>query len=391
VLLGFHLALPSVLSQWHENIPDESAYQGLAKNLATNGSYFLDSASFHHRPGAPNSYFAPGWPACLALGYRLAGGPSGFWLMLGLAWCAGLALTARLAEALHLSDAARWDLLLWLTTNPALLYYHAHLMTEPLTLALGAGLLATGVHWVERPQWRTLVALGVLSGLAHLTRTALLLPVMSIGLVAMATIPWRRLLLMGLVFVSLHAAVIGPWLLRMDRIGAGGHATELKLGTNLFIYNNIHVQNPYRPSPGESYHEPPDLDEMRPASRDSLLLRLGLRSIAHRPDLYLRNCLRRVGYLFSPWPNFTTPSPLKTVVLLLTTGVYLYAFWGLFLIALWRGAKMTRGRWVVLMALGLWYAFHIFLHASVRQRLPSDVWVAALALSAWSARCRPRG
>jgi hypothetical protein len=264
-------------------------------------------------------------------------------------------------------------------------------MTEPLTLALGAGLLATGIEWVERPQWRTLVALGVLSGLAHLTRTALLLPVLSIGLVAMATIPWRRLLPMALVFVLFHAAVISPWLLRMERIGAGGRSTELKLGINMFIYNNTLVNNPYRLGPGESHHEPPDLDEMTPASRDSRLLRLGVRSILLRPDLYLRNCLRRAGYLLSPWPNFTTPSPLKTAVLLLTTVIYLYAFWGLFLRTLWLGIPMTKGRWVVLLALGLWYAFHILLHASVRQRLPSDVWVAALALSAWSDRCRPCG
>ena len=47
----------------------------------------------------------------------------------------------------------------------------------------------------------------------------------------------------------------------------------------------------------------------------------------------------------------------------------------------------------MVVALGMWYAFHIMINASIRERLPSDIWITALAIVTWalqaatSARC----
>jgi uncharacterized membrane protein len=38
----------------------------------------------------------------------------------------------------------------------------------------------------------------------------------------------------------------------------------------------------------------------------------------------------------------------------------------------------------MVVALGIWYAFHIMINASIRERLPSDVWIAALAIVTWA-------
>ncbi len=390
MLLGFHLLLPSFLSRWHVYIPDEDAYQNLGQNLARRGVYALDQGSFYHQPGAPNSYFAPAWPALLAVGQRLGGGLSGDWIVLGLVWCLASVTAWKLGRSLGLGPARCSLLLAWLTTNPLYLYYHAHLMTEPLTIALAAAILAMGVELVRAPRWGLVVVLGVLSGLGHLSRTSLLLPMIAIWIVAATCIPPRRFVAMAMVCLALHLAIVAPWLAQMGRIQAGTRATELKLGINLFVYNNNNVRNPYQPVPGETLGEPPGLEQLTPAERDATLFRLAVRGIVARPDRYLLNCLRRACYLFSPWPNFTATSPLKTMVMCLSTIVYFYVPWGAILFGFWRGSRLDRGQWVVLLSLLLWYAFHILVHASVRQRLPSDLWVSAFALSIWS-QGRERG
>jgi len=385
-LLSFHLLLPVALARWSVQIPDEDVYTGLAKNIATLGRFVLDFGAFHHAAFTPYTYVAPGWPAWLALGY-LVGGVAGMWIMLGLAWCLALILAELLARVLKLTRAARWGLLGWLTTNPLLLYYHSHEMTEAMALALGLGLVALGIAWLERPTWRTLLLLAIVSGLGRLTRSALVIPVAAIAIVAIATVrPWSRLLRMGLVFVVVQTAVVAPWLVRMHEVGAGMTSTELKLGVNLFIYNNVHVDNPYNVRPDESFQEPAGLDDMTPAARDKLLTRLGIEGIAQQPSKYIRNCARRVGYLLSPLPNFSESGKLKAIALALTTLIYLYGFWAAFGIAEGLGAGLSRAEWVLLLSVVFWYAFHIAFHASVRQRIPSDPWIAALALAVWSRR-----
>lgn len=388
-LLAIHLALPPVLARMHADIADEDAYRALGAALADRGSFALEEGSFHHRPGAPNTYFAPGWPLVLAGGRLLGGSEAGPWAALGLSWCLALIAADRLARALGLPDRARWALLLWLTLDPIYLYYHGHLMTEPLAVAMGLAILAVGVRFASGARWTDLAALGVLSGLGHLVRTALVLPVLASWLVASATVPWRRLVPRAVVFAALHLAVVGPWLARMERVGAGGLATELKLGHNLYCYNNIYVENPYRPRPGDSYRFPEGLEDLSPSERDGRLLRLALGGIVRRPDLYLRNCLRRVAYLLSPLPQFRDASPAEAAALAAATVAFVWAPWALVLAVLSRRrGPRTRGEWVVLAAIALWYAAHVLVHASIRQRLPSDPWVAALALAlvSWSPR-----
>ena len=93
-------------------------------------------------------------------------------------------------------------------------------------------------------------------------------------------------------------------MLRMRSVGAGLGVTEVKLGQNLFLYNYPDVNNPYNVRPGEHMDFPSGLGRHEscraetPCWCDSVLP-----VYSTTPLKYLQNCLRRVGYLFSPVPN----------------------------------------------------------------------------------------
>jgi hypothetical protein len=63
----------------------------------------------------------------------------------------------------------------------------------------------------------------------------------------------------------------------------------------------------------------------------------------------------------------------------------LYLTWLLVLVGFTRRRQLSFDARLLLLTLLIWYAFHIFVHASVRQRVPSDVLAALLALVVWFA------
>lgn len=382
-MLAFHFVTPMILAHWNHDLPNEEIYKSLAKNIATTGRYVADTPALFQRAGEPFTSFAPAWPACLAVGYVFAG-PRGFWVILGLVWCLVLLLANGLARVLRLPDRARWVFLIWITTNPTFLYYHGHVMTEPLALALGEAILALGILWLERPTWKSVVLFGAVSALGHLERTMLLLPAAAVLIEGVRILPWRRFVAMAGVFAAVHVAVIAPWLVRMKSVGAGMTATELKLGHNLYQFSNPYVENPALPKPDESFNWPVDLEDKTPAQRNAELVRLSLDGIRAQPLHYLRNCARRLYYQLAPWPNFTAMSRVQAVLLTGSALLYMYGSWTLFFISIWRGARPPQGARVLLIAVGLWYVCHSLIAGSVRMRLPSDPWAPALALATWA-------
>jgi hypothetical protein len=177
-----------------------------------------------------------------------------------------------------------------------------------------------------------------------------------------------------------HLAVIGPWLARMAAVGGSPTGTELKLGHNLYTYCGATGGDGYqmdvRPVP-----YPPRLEEMTPADRDRLLTRLALTAIGEHPGEYLRMCGDRAYYLFSPVPSFVQASPLRIGGVAAASILFFYfpllaAVVGLIVRRPWGEARR-----LLVVALVGWYVFHIALHASIRQRIPSDSLVAVLALA----------
>jgi hypothetical protein len=187
------------------------------------------------------------------------------------------------------------------------------------------------------------------------------------------------------VFAAVHLAVLAPWLYRMSAVGAGVMATELKLGYNLYQNSNPYVEEG---RPGDDLHWPAGLEDMTPKDRDSELVHLGVEGIHRHPLWYLRNCARRLSYELTPWPHFTALSKVQAAVVTVSGLLYMYGSWTLLVFAMRRGAWLSSDLVVLLVALGLWYGCHSLIAGSTRMRIPSDPWVPALALGAWSSRTR---
>jgi len=382
-----HLAISLLLAARHPApMPDEEVYRDLAINLASGVGFHVDYGAYWHQPGQPYTHVAPGWPGVLAVGYFLAG-QTGLYVVLGLVWCLNAWLAYRLGLVLGLS--VRWSLALslWLTLNPFYLVYHGHLMTEPLTLSFCIGIVLLGAQLLDRPRWSAVVWLAIVTALGHLVRSQVMLAAAAVWLVAAFQLPWRRLVPYFLVFAGLHVIVIAPWLCRMHTVGAGFSSTELKLGINLFQFGGSAVQDPYHPPEGTDWGYPPGIETMTPEQRNAAFLRAGLKGIAERPLDYLRKCGQRVGYLLSPVPSFYSVGRLEYWGMFAATILFLYSCWAAILCRLlFVRRRLTRAEWLLLAALAVWYLFHIAINASVRNRLPSDVWCAALALSLWCPR-----
>lgn len=304
------------------------------------------------------------------------------WVVLWLVWCVAAESIFRLARACGLGEFAGWGLVAWLTTYPHFAYYHGHLMTEAATVAFTLANLAIGVRFVFQPTLKSCVALAVVSAAAHLTRTQTLLPLFAIWGTALLVERRPRLLAYAACFLGVHAALIAPWLWRMNSVGGGATSVELKLGSNLYNYSGA-MGDGYNAG-GDPVVFPPDIEAMTPAERQGLLMRAAVDGIRRRPGVYFRTCLDRLGYLLSPLPNFAPASPLKTAAFAASTIAFLYVPLVAIVAAIIAGRTSNRAAWVLFATLLLWYGFHTLIHASVRQRLPCDPVAATLAALLWS-------
>ena len=378
-------------------VSGEGVYINLAKNLVQHGSYRLDYGAFWHASGQPYTYVAPGWPFLLSIGYAVAG-LTGCWVIMWLVWCLNSVLADRLASTLGLTNQWRWAFVGWVTLNPLFLFYHGHLMTESAVIGLNLALTANGIRLVESPTTWRVILFAAVAAAAHLTRTQAMLPVIAVWLVAAVTIPWRRMIPLFLLFAVLHVGLLFPWLWRMDHVGGSQFSTELKLGINLYQYSGTHVDDPYAPDTGSTLPAgvetlPAGVEMMTPRERNRVLTHEALKQIVREPDKYLKKCLSRSFYLFSPVPNFYQVGRLQYLAILGSSLAFYHAFFVAAVVGLIRRRPWSAGVWLMVVALGVWYAFHIMINASIRERLPSDIWIAALAIVTWappaatSARC----
>src|SRR5262249_23224396 len=150
------------------------------------------------------------------------------------------------------------------------------------------------------------------------------------------------------------------------------------MGFNLFLFNPPDGGNPYAHEPNRF---PAGIEKLSPGARDKVLLDLALDGIHKHPRVYLEHCLWRLGYLLSPVAQFPLVTSLQAHGLAAATVFFFCARWLTVFARLAAGARMDRERLALLLAVTLWYLFHALINASIRNRIPSDPWVALLALS----------
>ena len=374
-VFAIHAVVVIAFAANHTLIPDENAYISLAENLVQDGSYHLDFESYWHVPGQPYTHFAPGWPFLLAMGYAVAG-MTGCWVITWLVWCLNSVLADRLASTLGLTKRWRWAYVGWVTLNPLFLFYHGHMMTESAVIGLNLALTAIGIRVVESPTAWRIVLFAAVAAAAHITRSQTMLTVIAVWLVAAVTIQWRRMIPLFLLFVVVHFSLLSPWLWRMNEVGGTPFSTELKLGINLYQFSGTPVADPY--DPDVRFPLPAGVEMMTPRERNRVFIREALKHIIQEPNEYIKKCLSRSLYLFSPVPNFYQVGRLKYLAILGSSLAFYHAFFVVAVVGLIRRRPWSVGVWLMVVALGVWYAFHIMVNASIRNRLPSDIWIAAL-------------
>lgn len=213
VVLAVRLAL-LVFSAPGETVleGDEPYYDELARGMIANGTYGLDGEPSVHRP--------PGWPAILAVIYRLMGESRrvvvmwqalfDFGTVMCTAWMAGRLFRSRAATVVGFALAVTW---------PPFLREALHMQTEPLFTMVVAVLLVVFFRFIERPSvWHGL-AVGVATGIASLVRPTGIVILAGLGLGWLIQTRGRGLLrIPALVAMAVGLiAILAPWAVRNYR------------------------------------------------------------------------------------------------------------------------------------------------------------------------------
>ena len=204
---------------WFEGVEpriyDERDYDSIAVSLAERGEFALRGGATSARP--------PLYPALVSVVYRVAG-VRDYQAVRLLQILLNLALVPVVfALGRRLYDERTGWIAAGLTAFYPSLWGHDYLLlTEVLfTLLLCGGALAlVEFSTAKEPRRRTLVAAGILLGLAALTRSSLFLypPLLAVAVFALWRESPRRRMAAVVLFVAAFGIVVAPWIARNSRL-----------------------------------------------------------------------------------------------------------------------------------------------------------------------------
>lgn len=212
---------------------DEREYVSLAKGLES-GNDFVDS-------NGERSTRSPLFPFVLAGLFSLAG--EGLFLphfMVCVLGSAVVALGYVLCRKLLLDRSVSMWASIIMGTYPGLVVYSALLQTESLFTVFFLGATIVGYALVDHPTINRGMLLGVLSGLAALTRSVFLgvFPVILVSCLILARKGGRRVHWCALASVLAFVVVLLPWTVRNYRVHGILVPVSLWGGQSLLIANN---------------------------------------------------------------------------------------------------------------------------------------------------------
>jgi hypothetical protein len=215
--------VPRAVVLVHERRAILSAYVEGSDYLAR---IFVKSGTFGFVPGEPSAYIQPLYGFFLIPIYWVAGR---HWWSIGTAEIAVAVGTALLVYEIgrrYLSPRAGLAAALIATLEPYLVWHDVHVNREILDQPLGAAMFLLALMVARRPSWRLAAALGLVSGVAILSNSRLLLfPVALGGFLVWRHAGWGTAALVP----ALAVVALAPWVVRNKvEVGCFAITTDAK-------------------------------------------------------------------------------------------------------------------------------------------------------------------
>ena len=380
------------LAQIEYVYPDEESYLDIGAQILRGNGYTMTMTQFDGliRPGEPTTYWGCLTPLLSAtLQSFLGNSLLPVRLVLGIG---SLVATFLLALQYARSSLSRPGLILlgWLIAlYPNLHFLGSFLMTETLFIPWTLASLVLLQRARGSGRWTDAAALGLVFGLAHLTRPVLM-PF------ELATLGWawwrsgwsRRWALQAGLCLTITSLVMSPWILR-NRAHYGAWVVETKSGFGMHLQNSAERHEWLRTGALLSTNIPvvmPDMSGPHEYQRSKLCGERFWTFIRTQPGLYLDLCRWRIKDLYELNPRWMTlpqvASPLVSAAMLT---FYALALTGL-VFALRRGLLPE-----AILLVGYISALSIATIAAPRYRAPADpalLMLAAIGIMALVGRLR---
>jgi 4-amino-4-deoxy-L-arabinose transferase-like glycosyltransferase len=333
--------------------------------------------------GPPGMYLPMGYPAFMAMAYRLLGphitSVRIFQALLDAGTCVLVFLTAR--QLYPKNPRVAVSSMLVAVFYPPFIVFVGFQLTEALYLFLTAALVLSAVHWLRRPTWLNSLVTGGLLGTCNLVREELFLfpAVLAILLYLQHRSLKKTGLALGLILLAM-LLVIGPWIVRNSMMV--GQPVFLTSRTT-YMLSKVGLL----PSPPSGYDFGDSSLDPRASVSYMWSMRfarinemLDLRAAVQNPLHYVTMIAVRTMYV---WLRPVGAPALPTVILV----VYYIFHEVMVVLAIVESVSIVRQRdylaWVLV---GLWaykYLLHMFTTTSlVRYSMPVLPFIILLACAA---------
>src|SRR3989344_1689930 len=221
---------------------DATGYVLLAQNILEHQVFSFS----RQEPLVPDSFRAPGYPLFLAGLFSIFHSWIAVLIAQALLVSAAPVLLYILLRPYH-ERAAWWGSILF-AFEPVRLFTSSTLLSDALFTCLSLGsLVLLSAAAARRSLWRVAGA-GLVLGLAILVRPiAQFLPLLFVGYLFVAQVPWRRAAYMSTVLLVACAVVVVPWMARNHAL-FGSWSISSVSSYNLAAYNAPEYAK-YRPTP----------------------------------------------------------------------------------------------------------------------------------------------
>jgi 4-amino-4-deoxy-L-arabinose transferase-like glycosyltransferase len=409
---------------------DPDGYRALAENVLAEGVFgrFLPlDVHAHGTSTLPTAYRPPLYPLLLsALNERgvVSLTAVALWhVILGLLT---VAITYRIATLWNLHGAAPIAALL-VACDPILVNQSAQVMTETLATLLAVLGLWQATRFHQRRTLGNAIGVGVVVGLAALCRPTFLLWALPLSVVVLCwQLSWPRRIALATALSLGVLAAMSPWVIRNYRTFRVVKFTTTHGGYTLWLANNPDYYDWLRSGKGTAWPGPTEDEQVAEAYKlgkfflfstdqperidrawhrwsqegrhfdfttlefdaDAEFKDRAWETIRAQPGTFVYASLLRVGHLWSPLPQQTSPSEST----LRKAARYLVAIWyvGVYLLAFAGAAKLkkellgTPWMWGLTLCL-VFTAVHAVYWSNLRMRAPL---MPVVALLAGAAFCR---